>query len=278
MKLLIVGLDGATHTKVLKYHCPFLQGLCNEYQNGIMLSDDPHSFNEQQMPWTGPAWNTVYTAVDAKAHGVTSDKWAAGETATLKAKVPTIFEILNKEYRLGIMSMPALFPSALPIERINGWAITGFPASGQLKENWKYPEDLEVPEDFSLEGFFRIHEEVDSYISKMQVIEKLELTKKLFGKYKTEVGAVGIQYLDFIDHSTYDMNDPYEFIDQELRLLFENTQPDSFLICSDHGFKMHDSYHSQYGFYVCSLPGEYRERSTFDMAPLALWVLKRLEK
>lgn len=275
MKFLFLGLDAVTYTKVMKFDCPFLQSLCDTHQHGILHSDDPFGLSDQGDPWTGPAWNTIYTGVNAREHGIMSDDWAAGNTAYLKAKVPTIFDLFNKDYNLGLMTPAALYPTGEKTPKIRGWAITGFPAEGEVNKLWKYPDDLSIPEDFTIESHHRCHAPEHFEEAKQEVINKIDLALKLFDSYKTEIGMIGIQYLDFVDHSTPEMADPYHFMDSQIERLFREARPEVFIICGDHGFNPRDHRHSKRGFYVCSLPGVYRERSNFDIAPLITWIVKR---
>lgn len=275
MKLLFLGLDGCAYEKVSRFDCPFLQSLCRKYQHGILRSDDPFSFSPQFDPWTGPAWNTVYTGVDAQQHQVDADDWAQGNTAHLASHVPTVFDFLGRDYTLGLMAMPALNPTGRFIDEVGGWVITGFPAEGKVIEKWKYPKDLKIPKDFKLEDHHRCHEPKHFVEAMEQVKDKIGLFVRLSREHETEIGGIGIQFLDFVDHSTNEVGEYYEFIDKQVKRLFSAIKPTDFIICSDHGFRAKDHRHSMEGFYACSLEGIYREKSNFDIAPLALWLVKR---
>jgi hypothetical protein len=280
IKFLFLGIDACTYEKIYMYDCPFLQGLCKKYQHGVLFSVDKYGQNKFGHPHTGPSWNTIYTGVNAKEHGILAAIWAKGAFHDLEAKGPNIFGILGEQYRMGLMAMPASFPTGHHIKDVNGWAIQGFPAEGRVSRvaKWSYPEDLDVPREFHLESHHRFQKPESEEENEQEVRDKVSLAVKLAKQHKTEVLAVGIQHLDYADHSMNDVSRAYKFIDEQARKLFKQTEPVDFIVCSDHGAVIEGRSHSQEGFYACSLFGDKVAKTTFDIAPLTLWLVERRKR
>lgn len=266
IEFLFIALDGCAYRKIEKYRCSFLLNLCTRNQHGILWSIDKAGQSDRGHPWTGPCWNTIYTGKSASEHGVTAEVWATGEFAELASKVPTFFHDIQEKYTVGLMALPALYPTGRPI-RANGWVINGFPAKGRLKPNWFTPSDLEIPSDFELEGHTRLLYPGAEDDAEKEVKDKVDLMLNLVRKHKSQVVGIGIQHLDFTNHSKEDVERPYRFIDSQVTKIFDHLEPKHFVICSDHGFDDKTN-HSYDGFYVISREGGYKDLTIFDIYPI----------
>ena len=74
MKLLIIGLDGASYRVVRKYRKVLanLDSLLKMSKWGCLKSILPEG---EKIPRTGPAWASLYTGVTTDEHGMTMGGW-----------------------------------------------------------------------------------------------------------------------------------------------------------------------------------------------------------
>ena len=137
MKLLIIGIDGATFDLVLPWveagHLPNLGRLIGHGVHGDLASTLP--------PVTSPAWPTFMTGCNPGKHGVFDFIQPTGSDFSLvnatKIKQPTIWQRLSAAgYRVGVLNVPVTYPP----QPVNGFMISGIlsPKGGQIC----YPADL----------------------------------------------------------------------------------------------------------------------------------------
>jgi predicted AlkP superfamily phosphohydrolase/phosphomutase len=137
MKLLIIGLDGATFDLILPWvkggHLPNLGRLIGDGVHGQLASTLP--------PVTSPAWPTFMTGCNPGKHGVFDFIQPSGSDFSLvnatKIKQPTIWQRLSAAgFRVGVLNVPVTYPP----QPLNGFMISGIlsPKGGQVC----YPDDL----------------------------------------------------------------------------------------------------------------------------------------
>ncbi len=137
MKLLIVGIDGATFDLILPWieagYLPNLASLVSNGVHGNLASTLP--------PVTSPAWPTFMTGCNPGKHGVFDFIQPSGANYNLvnatKIKQPTIWKRLSAlGYRVGVLNVPVTYPP----QPVNGFMITGIlsPKGSQIC----YPTDL----------------------------------------------------------------------------------------------------------------------------------------
>lgn len=137
MKLLIVGIDGATFDLVRPWaqagHLPNLARLMEGGVSADLASTLP--------PVTSPAWPTFMTGCNPGKHGVFDFIQPTGADFSLvnstKIRQRTIWQRLSAAgYKVGVLNVPVTYPP----QEVNGFMITGIlsPKSGQIC----YPADL----------------------------------------------------------------------------------------------------------------------------------------
>ena len=137
MKLLILGLDGATFDLIRPWaNAGKLPNLARLMQGGVqtdLLSTLP--------PVTSPAWPSFMTGCNPGKHGVFDFIQPSGASYSLvnstRIKKPTLWQILSSlGYRVGVLNVPVTYPP----QPINGFMITGIlsPKQGTIS----YPQDF----------------------------------------------------------------------------------------------------------------------------------------
>jgi predicted AlkP superfamily phosphohydrolase/phosphomutase len=131
MKLLILGIDGATFDLVLPWvkegHLPNLARLMEEGVHSTLDSTLP--------PVTSPAWPTFMTGCNPGKHGVFDFIQPSGADFSLvnatKIKQPTLWQRLSMSgYQVGVLNVPVTYPP----QSINGFMVSGIlsPKGGQI--------------------------------------------------------------------------------------------------------------------------------------------------
>jgi len=137
MKLLIIGIDGATfdliHPWAQEGYLPNLTKLMSGGVQSNLASTLP--------PVTSPAWPTFMTGCNPGKHGVFDFIQPSGANYDLvnstKIKQPTLWQRLSANgIKVGVLNVPVTYPP----QPINGFMISGIlsPKGGQIC----YPEDL----------------------------------------------------------------------------------------------------------------------------------------
>lgn len=275
VRLLFLGIDGLDYEHVKEYECPYLTWLMRGNQHGALLSNDLDGCNDRGEPMTGSAWPSIYTGTPSAIHGLTAARFLKGKSATFAYKGTTIWDILGRDYTLGLTTLAGYAPLSFPLPEINGWAINGFPCAGEVEKRWVYPSDLQVP------GWFRVAEHMAAVkpkpanfyeLQKRQAYDKLCVALWL---PRNDVMAIGLQIIDWVSHCATDRRRVYEFVDAWVRRAMFFFSPSAFVICSDHGFQKDIGRHSQEGVYIVSLPGDEVQRNIYDIAPLTLFCAHR---
>jgi len=137
MKLLIIGIDGATfdliHPWSQEGYLPNLTKLMSGGVQSNLASTLP--------PVTSPAWPTFMTGCNPGKHGVFDFIQPSGANYNLvnstKIKQPTLWQRLSASgYKVGVLNVPVTYPP----QPLNGFMISGIlsPKEGQIC----YPADL----------------------------------------------------------------------------------------------------------------------------------------
>ena len=137
MKLLIIGIDGATFDLILPWvkdgKLPNLASLIDRGTYGELSSTLP--------PVTSPAWPSFMTGCNPGKHGVFDFIHRTGSDFGLvnatKIRKPTIWQRLSEAgLSVGVLNVPVTYPP----QPLNGYMVTGIlsPKEGQIC----YPDDL----------------------------------------------------------------------------------------------------------------------------------------
>jgi predicted AlkP superfamily phosphohydrolase/phosphomutase len=137
MKLLIVGIDGATFDLVRPWADEgYLPNLARLMAGGVQAD-----LASTLPPVTSPAWPTFMTGCNPGKHGVFDFIQPAGSGFNLvnstQIKQPTIWQRLSASgHRVGVLNVPVTYPP----QKVNGFMITGIlsPHGSQIC----YPDDL----------------------------------------------------------------------------------------------------------------------------------------
>ena len=137
MKLLIVGIDGATfdliHPWIQEGHLPNLGRLAENGVSSNLASTLP--------PVTSPAWPTFMTGCNPGKHGVFDFIQPSGSDFQLvnatRIKQPTLWQRLSDAgYRVGVLNVPVTYPP----QPLNGFMVSGI--LSPKNDRISYPEDL----------------------------------------------------------------------------------------------------------------------------------------
>lgn len=257
MKLLIIGLDGATFDLIRPWaaagHLPNLARLMEEGVQAKLASTLP--------PVTSPAWPTFMTGCNPGKHGVFDFIQPSGANFTLvnssRIKQPTIWQRLSQAgYKVGVLNVPVTYPP----QPLNGFMITDFlsPRHAQIS----YPADLISRYRGDL-GDYRIAPDVQykpgneaEYIKDIYDLIRAQgdWALTLIANEAWDVMMVHFIALDIMMHalwrymdrshprfeaSPYEhaIRDGYKLADEYIgRLLAHLSAEDTVLVMSDHGF------------------------------------------
>ncbi len=257
MKLLIIGIDGATFNLINPWieegHLPNLKRLVQEGTSGNLASTLP--------PVTSPAWPTFMTGCNPGKHGVFDFIQPSGSDFQLvnagRIKQPTIWQRLSDAgYRVGVLNVPVTYPP----QPLNGFMISGIlsPKNACIS----YPEDLIIRHQGGL-GEYRVAPNVQ-YKSGIEAefIDDIYALIRSHGDWALhlmehepwDVMMVHFIALDimmhalwrFMDeqHPRYEstpfkhaIRDGYKLVDEYAgRLMDKLSAEDSVIVMSDHGF------------------------------------------
>jgi predicted AlkP superfamily phosphohydrolase/phosphomutase len=257
MKLLIIGIDGATfdliHPWVDAGYLPNLARLMSNGVYGNLASTLP--------PVTSPAWPTFMTGCNPGKHGVFDFIQPSGADFNLvnatKIRQPTLWQRLSAAgYRVGVLNVPVTYPP----QPINGFMITGIlsPKGGQIC----YPADL-IGRYKSNLGEYRVAPNIQYKPgNEAEYIDDIYGLIKAHGNWglhlmKSEEWDVLMMHfiaLDimmhalwrFMDHSheryeptpfEFAIRDGYKLVDEYIgRMLAQLADDASVIVMSDHGF------------------------------------------
>lgn len=257
MKLLIIGLDGATFDLIKPWqeagHLPNLAALMARGAYRDLASTLP--------PVTSPAWPTFMTGCNPGKHGVFDFIQPSGSDFSLvnasKIKQPTIWQRLSDAgLRVGVLNVPVTYPPS----PLNGFMISGIlsPKGGEIC----YPADLIDRYEERL-GPYRLAPDIqykngieEEYIDDIQDLIRAhgEWALTLMSEEAWDVLMVHFIALDIMMHAMWRFSDPihpryepspyqnairdgYQLVDEYIgRMLNQLPEETTVLVMSDHGF------------------------------------------
>lgn len=264
MKVLIIGLDGATWDVLddflLDNYMPHLRRLKTGGFCGILQSTDP--------PVTPAAWTTCITGCQPYTHGVLGFKDYSFEDDHLRissaasCRVPTIWEQLsNQGYKVASINVPWTYPCV----EVNGIIVAGY-GLPSTEVQFTYPADfrnelLERIGDYDISARWEKSEYYDAAKFEANVCrversfeQRLEAARIVNRKITPDVMMVQFQDIDLIQHhiwpyldkSTRGLYAPqrdrlfsmFMRLDQTIGGLIElaDTEQSFVAVVSDHGF------------------------------------------
>lgn len=259
-KFVVIGIDGGTFDIILPFieegYLPNIKYLIDNGASGILKSTNP--------PFTPVAWTSFMTGKLPEKHKVYDfiefdpvNKKTSITIPRNKGNVP-FWEIINKEYKIGIADVPMTYPPY----PINGFIITGIGAPS--KNNFAYPEGLNkrlVKQGYQLyyKGILAVPDE--KYLVKENLrimMEKIKIFLTLIKEFKCDIFICDIVCPDTMQHSLWkyiDKTHPkykedenqrffknsilkcYKEIDNFIGNIFEIFGKDvNICVMSDHGF------------------------------------------
>ncbi len=274
MKMYFLGLDGASAQIMFERNLPNIKRLLERCRYQACMA-------EEDYPYTGPSWTSIYTGVSAEEHGVT-DLWGRnveGSESYDTLRDPVIWEMLNHaEMTTGVVHMPMTTCS----REVNGYIISGFPNdldhAGAGAELFPLLQSRDVsdlirltPRDRILDNTWYRHYtfEQSVEIMKKMVQWKSETVRMLVRTHPVDclfvqysmldrIGHLLNQYLrlqDGADWSYEPLLELYDWLDEMLgNLLDVGEAYDLLVITSDHGW-----------------PAEAGEPYTFDGKLFGAW-------
>lgn len=257
MKLLIVGIDGATFDLVRPWaqqgHLPNLARLMQQGVTADLASTLP--------PVTSPAWPTFMTGCNPGKHGVFDFIQPKGADFSLvnstKIRQPTIWQRLSAAgLRVGVLNVPVTYPP----QDVNGFMITGIlsPKSGQIC----HPPDL-IDRYREQLGEYRVAPDIqfkpgieDDYIEDIYDLIRVhgDWALTLMENEPWDVLMVHFIALDVMMHAMWRhmdeqhprhepgsyqhaIRDGYRLVDEYVGRMLEHVPEDTnVMIMSDHGF------------------------------------------
>jgi len=257
MKLLIIGIDGATFDLIRPWaaagHLPHLNGLLQGGVHADLASTLP--------PVTSPAWPTFMTGCNPGKHGVFDFIQPQGADFSLvnstKIRQPTIWQRLSHAgYRVGVLNVPVTYPP----RPIDGFMVSGIlsPRDGQIC----HPADL-ISRYRSRLGAYRVAPDVQykagieaEYVEDIYdlIRSQGEWALALMDGEGWDVMMVHFIALDVMMHALWrfmDENHPrhepgpfrhairdgYKLVDEYIGRMLERLPEDTaVLVMSDHGF------------------------------------------
>ena len=240
MKLLIVGLDGATFEVIDRLiEDGKLETISKLVDTGV------RSVCESTIPpLTCPAWPSIITGCNPGKHGLFHFVDPDGKIYTFNdLKKPTFWEILSENgISCGIINVPITYPP----RKINGVIITGMLTPPNKR--FTYPPELEKElreKDYVVDypaEIIRYLKFDKKYIDKLIEIERsrTDIVIRLNKRENFDLTFIVYQAPDIVQHRLWEEKEcvyrVYEELDQEIGRLIEFFSPENVVIISDHGF------------------------------------------
>jgi len=261
-KVFVIGLDGATWNiidpLISEGELPTIRSLIGNGTRAVLQST--------LIPLSPAAWTSFSTGCNPNKHGIFDffgRKKGTYESVVYSSrdrKCESLWSILSKQgKKVGILNVPGTYP----VEKVNGFMITGFPTPEEL-EDYTYPTNLLSELKTELGKDFRFQPKVQLFDEKLFLREVHVLTEYVFQATNylmnhnqwdflmtVFVGpdALSHAFWKYMDpkHPLYDTDAPaelknaivdiYKELDKKIELLKKNIDSDTTLILmSDHGF------------------------------------------
>lgn len=256
MKLFFLGLDGASAQIMFHRDLPTVRQLLSQSVYRACMA-------EEDYPYTGPSWTSIYTGISAEEHGVT-DLWGRnieGSESYDTLRDPVIWEMLNHAgLTTGVVHMPMTTCS----RRVDGYIISGFPNelehAGVAAELMPLMQSRDLsdlirltPRDRILDNTWYRNYTLEQSIDIMKTMvkwkaEALRILVRthpvdcLFVQYSMldRIGHLLNQYLrvrDGADWSYEPLLEMYDWLDTQLDSLLDiGAEYDLLVVTSDHGW------------------------------------------
>ncbi len=257
MKLLILGIDGATFDLILPWveagYLPNLARLIRGGMHADLASTLP--------PVTSPAWPTFMTGCNPGKHGVFDFIQPSGADFSLvnatKIKQPTLWQRLSAAgYRVGVLNVPVTYPP----RPVNGFMITGIlsPKNGKIcypsdlinryraelgdyrvAPNIQYKAGIEAAYIEDIYGLIRTHGDWALHLMEHEAWDvlmvhfiALDIMKHALWRFMDETHPRHVP--SPFEHA---IRDGYQLVDTYIgRMLQRLTEETNVLVMSDHGF------------------------------------------
>lgn len=256
MKLLFLGLDGASAQVMFERDLPNTRHLLEQSTYRACMA-------EEEYPYTGPSWTSIYTGMSAEEHGVT-DLWGRnidGSKSYDTLRDPVIWEMLN---HAGLTTGAIHMPMTTCSRQVDGYMVSGFPNeldhSGPIAELVPLLQARDIsdlirltPRDRVLDNTwyrnYSLEQTID--ILKKMVEWKIQAVRILVSTHPVDCLFVQYSLLDRIGHllnqylrvrdgqgwSYAPLLELYDWLDGKLEdLLDVGEDYDLLVITSDHGW------------------------------------------
>ena len=247
-KLLLIGLDGADF-KFINNNLSQLPTINSLVERGIFTR-----LKSTIPPLTTSAWSTAMSGMNAGKTGVMEflDEDVNGErepASSRSIKVPRIWDVLGShDIKVGVIGVPLTYP----VEPVNGFMISGFPAPENPK-NWVYPQEIstEINDNYKINLAHSRYKDSDLFLKDIYANThiKFETAINFLKKMYCESLIFVISETDWIQHffsrhpedTGYNKNkeiilDYFKFIDKNLKELLSIEKNINIIVISDHGF------------------------------------------
>ncbi len=236
MKVLIIGLDGATWDVLddflLSNHMPNLNRLKTKGYSGVLQSTHP--------PSTPPAWTTCITGCQPYTHGVVGFRDYSFKNNNVRissaasCRIPNMWEELSDQgYKVASINVPWTYPC----RKVNGITVAGYGLPG-VEVQFTYPvefkdELLEKIPDYQILAKWEKSANNDpaqfeTNVSRVERAfeQRLEAALLINNKIKPDVMMVQFQNTDLIQHFVWpyldkQTRDKYPFERDRFFLMFE---------------------------------------------------------
>lgn len=233
---------------------------------------------DREPPPDAPNWATIYTGVGPDVHGLTREPAPGAPLGLADLKVPSIWEVLPPEMKVGLVSIPL----GCPPPKLPGWSIAGYPG-GLLDRSMVHPPDnlLRVlatgyRSDYILNPFDqqtytqRVGQDIRQEAFLYQIDRnKLAAAMRMPTVDVLVVGFTALERMqnafDLAHHATFQAyQQVYGWIESTLSAL----RPLEYAVLSQRGYAHRDCLPQGGGFYCLSwLKGENNKADPTDIAP-----------
>jgi predicted AlkP superfamily phosphohydrolase/phosphomutase len=248
MKTLLIGLDAACFTVlqplIADDEVPALESVFDEGVSGRLESQIP--------PWTASAWPSLYTGVNPGKHGVfdflrfEGYDWDIVNATDVRQR--TLWEYANEA---GMTSVVVNAPVTSPPSEIDGAIVPGYLAP---EHPTCHPKGL-FDELRDTVGDYRVYarRETDERAGNERFEDYLDLTRLrgeafryLSDRFDPEFGFIQFQKTDAVFHDFPGDQEKvrriYAAVDEQVRAILDECNPDTVVVASDHGIGQYDGY------------------------------------
>jgi predicted AlkP superfamily phosphohydrolase/phosphomutase len=263
MKILIIGLDGATWNVLddflLEQCMPNLNKLKSDGSSGVLRSTEP--------PITASSWTTCITGCQPCTHGIIGwHEYSCSEdqlriSTSGSCKVPNIWQELSKQsYKVASINVPWTYPC----KEVNGIIVAGYGCPGP-ESQFTYPSDFKdellrrIPDYDIVSKWDKSREyslnELDANMKRVErsFQQRVETAKLVSEKINWDVMMIQIHDTDLIEHHIWPYLDKttrdqfpqqrdrifesFKHLDVAIGSLLElvSTEESMVVVVSDHG-------------------------------------------